>query len=116
MTSIIVFDNGGETLDRFTIIEKKTGEMIAASERPFNPLGFGQSCGNVAWTYFTRTIGANYMRRIEKDDPKHYAKIMRQKTKEIIEEFIEEKHLGKVIPFQELPPDVQKFITQSFTP
>lgn len=114
MKNVVIFDNGGETFDRFTIIEKKTGEMIGASCDPFHPQGFGQYCGNVAWDYFTRTVGANYMRRIEDEDPKHYAKIVRQKTAEIIAEFKREKNIGKVVKFTELPQDVQKFANQSF--
>ena len=37
----ICLDNGGETFDRYTIIERLTGEMVGASDMPFNPLGFG---------------------------------------------------------------------------
>jgi len=39
---IAVLDNKGETLDRYTIINKKTGDVIGSSENPFSPLGFGQ--------------------------------------------------------------------------
>ena len=111
---IVVFDNGGETCDRYTIIEKATGEMIGSSERPFNPQGFGQYCGNVAWDYFTKTVGSNYMRRMEDEQPKFHKKIMTAKTKEIIQEFKNEGNLGKVIPFSSLPADVQQFAKQSF--
>ena len=114
MKNLIVFDNGGVTFDRFTIINKNDGEMIGSSEMPFNPLGFGQYCGNAAWDYFTRTVGANYLRRIEEKDPKHYHKIMKQKTAEIIKEFKQDGNLGKTIPFNTLPPDVQQFAKQSF--
>lgn len=114
MKNLAIFDNGGKTFDRFTIINKKDGEIIGASEMPFNPLGFGQYCGNVAWDYFTRTVRANFMRRIEKEDPKHYQRIVKDKTAEIIKEFKNEGNLGKLIPFNMLPPDVQKFAKQSF--
>ena len=67
---LVVLDNGGLTFDRYTIIDKSTGDMIGASDNPFHPLGFGQFCGNV----------------------------------------------GKVIEFDTLPDDVQKFAKQSFTP
>lgn len=39
-----VFDNGGVTLDRFTIIIGD--DMFGASDNPFHPLGFGQYCGD----------------------------------------------------------------------
>ncbi len=114
MKNIIVFDNGGETFDRFTIIDRKSGDMIGSSENPFHPQGFGQHCGNPAWDYFTKTVGANYMRRMDQEDPKHYAKIMKLKTAEIIKEFTRERNIGNVVEFSTLPADVQQFAKQSF--
>jgi hypothetical protein len=115
MKNIVVFDNGGETFDRFTIINKSNGEMIGASEQPFHPQGFGQYCGNIAWDYFTKTVGANYLRRMETEDPKHYKKIMALKTKEIIKEFTNEGDIGKVIDFNTLPDDVKHFARERFS-
>ena len=45
-----VYDNGGSTFDRYTIIID--GEMHGASENPFHPQGFGQYAGEVpsGWT------------------------------------------------------------------
>lgn len=114
MKKLIVFDNKGETFDRFTILDKSTGEMIGASERPFAPNGFGQHCGNVAWSYFANTIGAPYMHSMEKNDPKHYKKIMRLKTAEIAKDWKDHKTIGEVINFNSLPEDVKQFAKQSF--
>lgn len=114
MKNIIVFDNGGETFDRFTIIDKISGDMIGSSEMPFNPLGFGQHCGNPAHTYFSRTVGSGWISGLARTDPKHYLKIIKSKTREIIKEFIEEGNLGKVVDFNTLPADVQQFAKQSF--
>jgi len=44
---IFVFDNGGETLDRYTIIFKEDASLFGASENPFHPQGFGQYCGEI---------------------------------------------------------------------
>jgi len=41
-----IFDNGGETQDRYTIITD-TGEVFGFDENPFNPNGFGQYSFNV---------------------------------------------------------------------
>ena len=41
---IYIFDNGGETIDRYTIIFPDY-EMWGADENPYFPLGFGQYCG-----------------------------------------------------------------------
>lgn len=44
--TIYVFDNEGETFDRFTIIFSD-GDICGASEHPFHPQGFGQFNCNV---------------------------------------------------------------------
>ena len=41
MKNLLILDNGGETYDRYTIVDKKTGDMIGANDTPFHPLGFG---------------------------------------------------------------------------
>lgn len=114
MKKIACFDNGGESLDRFTLISLDSGDMIGASERPFSPLGFGQYCGNPAWDYFARTVGVCYMRGISDKDPKHYRKIIKQKTAEIVADFKNEGALGHIVDFETLPLDVQQFAKQSF--
>jgi hypothetical protein len=51
MKVIGVYDNGGKTLDRYTVVYdyveqvkygKKLYACLGMSERPFHPLGFGQ--------------------------------------------------------------------------
>ena len=50
MNRIIAYDNGGATLDRFTVIYTDEPEGLgmysarAMSENPFHPQGFGQYC------------------------------------------------------------------------
>jgi hypothetical protein len=39
-----LFDNGGETFDRYTIITHD-GHVYGSSTEPFHPQGFGQYCG-----------------------------------------------------------------------
>jgi hypothetical protein len=78
-----IYDNGGETLDRYTVTFKAfhiSGyglcyRYISASDEPFHPLGFGQHGEN-------RTS-------------------------------IDGKHLGNRVMFARLPSGVQKFIMQS---
>ncbi len=48
MKNYIVFDNGGRSLDRFTIINSETGDVFGASEDPCAPDGVGKWCGNIA--------------------------------------------------------------------
>lgn len=40
-----VYDNGGKTFDRYTIILKDKS-MFGSSQMPFHPLGFGMYCGD----------------------------------------------------------------------
>ena len=39
----VVYDNGGETVDRYSIIIE--GSVYGMSSDPFSPLGFNQYCG-----------------------------------------------------------------------
>ena len=85
MTKLRCFDNGGKTLDRYTIIPPRTAwreyrnprnglwTAIAASTRPFDPQGFGQAT-----------------------------------------EAAPGGHLGERIPFESLPRDVQTYARLAF--
>ncbi len=42
----VAFDNGGKTLDRFTII-LSNGDILGASPEPFHPCGVGLRSGNI---------------------------------------------------------------------
>ena len=54
MTLHSIYDNGGATLDRYTIniIDDESGmvAMFGSSENPAHPLGFGQYCGDYLYT------------------------------------------------------------------
>jgi len=108
MKKLLILDNGGETWDRFTIVNLNDGEMIGASEQPFNPLGFGQHCGNVAHNYWVVAYGAGWCRV---DD-----KTLRKRIKYGVQHFQNDcSHVGKKITWEELPEQVQQFAKQSFT-
>jgi hypothetical protein len=51
MVKYRIYDNGGETFDRYTLVTKNLdlsheNDYYGFSENPFHPQGFGQSCGN----------------------------------------------------------------------
>jgi hypothetical protein len=81
----VIYDNGGETFDRYTVIFKAfrargyglVYPYIGASSHPFAPQGFGQH-GESRYS-------------------------------------IREPHLGKRIAFDDVPPDVQMFIIQELS-
>lgn len=102
---LVCLDNNGETFDRYTIIDVKTGEMIGSSERPFSPMGFGQFCGNVADNYMITTFGAGWRTMCN----------VKKCIKHSVSAFLSDcAHIGKIVPFESLPEDVQKFAKQSF--
>ena len=48
MTKYKIYDNGGETMDRYTLripIEGHQNKYHGFNECPFHPQGFGQYCG-----------------------------------------------------------------------
>ncbi len=109
MKNIIVLDNNGDTFDRYTIIDKRTGDMIGSSENPFHPQGFGQHCGNVADNYWNITYGYGWRRGC--DD-----KLLKKRIKFALEVFLADcENVGKKIDFKDLPKDVKKFALDSFT-
>lgn len=114
MQKIICFDNGGETYDRFTILDMETGEMIGASLNPFHPQGFGQYCGNPAHSYFSTTVGAGWIGDLQRRDPNHYRRIIKRKTAELVKEAGES--WGQLVDFKTLPDEVKQFAKQSFEP
>lgn len=106
--NLVCFDNGGETFDRYTILNTADGEMIGASERPFHPLGFGQCCGNVASNYWITAYGAGWRRGCNE-------KLLRKRIKFAVEHFLADcAHIGRRIDFDLLPEQVQQFAAQSF--
>jgi hypothetical protein len=48
MNKYVIFDNGGKTADRFTIINKTTGDVFGVSENPDDANGIAKCCGNCA--------------------------------------------------------------------
>jgi hypothetical protein len=104
---LVCLDNGGETFDQYTIIDTSTGDMIGASDCPFSPLGFGQYCGNVAHNYWVTAYGYGW----DRTDPI----TLKKRVKYAVDHFLNDcAHVGRAIPFDELPKDVQKFAAQSF--
>ena len=63
MKNYIIFDNGGRTEDRFTIINTETGDVFGASEDPCSPDGIGKWCGNIA-DHRTVLYGSGWRQRL----------------------------------------------------
>jgi hypothetical protein len=109
MKHLVCLDNGGETFDRFTILDTLSGDMIGASEQPFHPLGFGQYCGNVAENYYRVTFGYGWRKGCT-------PALLKKRISHAVYYFLKDcAHVGKRIDFDLLPKDVQQFALQSFT-
>lgn len=106
----ICLDNGGQTFDRYTIIERETGEMIGASNNPFNPLGFGQFCGNVADNYWRVAYGYSWRNGCNK-------RLLNKRIKYAVDLFLSDcDNVGKRVEFDTLPEDVKKYANYAFSP
>ena len=109
MKNLLILDNGGETYDRYTIVDKKTGDMIGANDTPFHPLGFGQYCGNVADNYWNVAYGYGWRNGCNN-------RLLNKRIKYGVNHFANDcSHVGNPITWEQLPADVQKFALQSFT-
>ena len=88
-----IYDNGGETFDRYTIVylepENNVYYYRGASENPFHPCGFGQ------W-------GEHIGSPID-----HLSNLP---------DVGDTNHLGKRIVFAQLPEDVQKLVINDLSP
>ena len=105
---LIILDNGGATFDRYTIIDRLTGEMAGASDNPFHPLGFGQYCGNVADNYWQQAYGYSWRNGCNK-------RLLNKRIKYAIDLFLADcGNVGKVVEFSSLPEKVQQFAKQYF--
>jgi hypothetical protein len=63
LNKFIVFDNGGATADRFTIINDETGDVFGAGENTEIPNGAGKYIGNCA-AHRIALYGSGWRQRI----------------------------------------------------
>lgn len=102
---VYIFDNGGDTFDRYTII-LESGEIYGASENPFHPQGFGQYSCNVVETSINNDREkydyeqGKYPDRIIAKHLKLYLKAVRSKN----------PPLGVEVKFEDLPEKVKEYI------
>ncbi len=106
---IIIFDNGGKTVDRYTGIITKTGDVVGFNENPFHPCGFGQFVGNVT-DKLTLEYGCGWRRHFEEK------KVLKQELSHYLKEAkANPEWLGKEIDKCTLTLEAQKYIVQILT-
>ena len=106
MKKYIIFDNGGKTFDRFTIINKETGDVFGASENPNAPHGVGRCCGNCAH-HRIALFGAGWRQRLP----------LKTILQAEIENYINNAKLnpdwiGREVELERLPGSLQHFIAR----
>lgn len=104
----IVFDNKGETLDRYTIVTK-SGDIFGCSTMPFSPVGFAQYTGNVT-DRLNITFGAGWHRGHTKANLK---RILKSELDNYLNEARNNPNwLGIEVSIDSLNEDVQQYINQ----
>lgn len=105
MNTFIIFDNGGKTTDRFTIINRETGDVFGASENPVAPNGVGEYCGNCI-DHLIILHGAGWRQKLP---PK---KVIRASADNYINNAkLEPDWIGREIALNSLPENVRQFIS-----
>lgn len=103
---IIIFDNGGKTIDRFTGILTKTGDVVGFNENPFNPCGFGLFFGNVM-DRMNLTFGCSWRKHFKE------SKVLKAELKHYLAEAKNNPDwLGKQIEVTHLSEEAQKYVRQ----
>lgn len=94
---VTIWDNNGETADRYTILDNLTGDVWGCSGNPSHPLGIGQYSHNVV----EKRYGHDWEKSKRPKTMLRYACIDYRK---------DSKHLGKRVKFDTLPEKVQNYI------
>jgi hypothetical protein len=105
MNTFIIFDNGGKTPDRFTIINRETGDVFGAGEDPAAPNGVGKYCGNCI-DHLIILHGAGWRQKLP---PK---KSIRAEADNYINNArLDPDWIGREITLNGLPENVRHFIS-----
>jgi hypothetical protein len=106
MKKFIVFDNGGKTHDRFTIINKETGDVFAASENPYDSKGVGSHVGNCA-SHKIVLHGAGWRQKLP------LKKVIQAEVENYVNNAkLDPDWIGKETGSKSLPEGVRKYIAE----
>jgi hypothetical protein len=104
MSTFIIFDNGGITPDRFTIIDRETGDVFGASENPNALNWIAKFIGNCA-DHRVVLRGAGWRqglpsRRIIQTEIENYVNNAK----------LDPEWIGRELDFAALPENIRRFI------
>jgi hypothetical protein len=105
--AIVIFDNGGQTADRYTGVITKTGDVVGFNEMPFHPAyGFGQYCWNIC-DRMNITYGHGWRNRFSEK------KILKTELANYLNEAKNNPEwLGKEVELTSLSADAQQYVNQ----
>ena len=106
MKNFIVFDNGGKTTDRFTIINMETADVFGASENPHEPSGTGRWIGNIA-DHKTVLYGAGLRQR-----PPVRKVILAEVLNYVNNAKLDPDWLGVEVPQKDIPDSLRIYIDE----
>jgi hypothetical protein len=90
---VAIFDNGGETFDRYTLIDSD-GDIFGYSE---NALGFDQYCGNVVDNYMFHAHGYSWRKHC------NVKRVVKNVLNEQINTFVAEGNIGHLLSENNYP-------------
>lgn len=110
MTKFIVFDNGGKTIDRYTIINKETGDVYGISENPYDTKGIAKFCGNCA-DHRIVLRGAGWRQKLP------LKKVIQAEVENYVNNArLDPGWIGDEVNVKNLPENVRKYIADIDTP
>jgi|HubBroStandDraft_6_1064221.scaffolds.fasta_scaffold808490_1 hypothetical protein len=102
MEKYIVFDNGGKTFDRYTIINTDSADVFGVSDHPDEPNGICKLCGNCAEHHIV-LYGAEWRQRLP------VKKILREEAEGYVRNArLDPDWLGAELVYSSLPENVRK--------
>ena len=109
MNNYIIFDNGGATPDRFTIVNSETGDVFGASENPTGLNESGEWIGNCA-AHRIVLNGCGWRQR------QPSKKVIKAETENYINNArLDPGWIGREVDFKTLPESVKEFISRNNT-
>jgi len=105
MNTFIIFDNSGKTLDRFTVINKDTGDVFGASSNPDAPNGVWTFCGNCANQHIAFS-GAGWRQKLPG------IKVIKAAVDKLIfNAKFDPDWIGNWVDFDDLPETLQQYLS-----
>lgn len=106
MKTYIVFDNGGKTIDRYTVVNMNTADVLGVSENPAAQDGVGRHVGNCA-EHRIVLYGSGWRQRLP------HKKIIQTEAENYINNArLDPDWLGAEIEFAALPKNVREYIVE----